>query len=106
MLLAAEQTTWADGTGRNGTYLLSNDRTKMYAFAPYGSSDLKFFKFPIKIEVKGRKFLVLDRSEDEPDEGVRVEGSNGAVYYVHQGRCTCPGYKFRGECKHLALAAA
>lgn len=104
MILAAEQTQWTDGN-RNGVYLLSNDRMKMYAFAPYGSNDLKFFKHPISISVKGRKFLVLDKNDDvEEQPGTKVTGSNGTVYYVHEGHCTCPGFKFRGTCKHVTEA--
>jgi uncharacterized Zn finger protein len=31
-----------------------------------------------------------------------VQGSNGKVYYIEDGKCTCPGFKFRGNCKHTA----
>ena len=37
-----------------------------------------------------------------------VRGDSGNIYIVEldpktlQGRCTCPGYAFRGRCKHLA----
>jgi DNA polymerase/3'-5' exonuclease PolX len=34
-----------------------------------------------------------------------VEGSGGAIYEVkvegHRSSCTCPGYRFRGECRHV-----
>jgi len=42
----------------------------------------------------------------EPTHIVKVEGSRGATYEVNleRGSCTCSGYRFRGKCKHLALA--
>jgi hypothetical protein len=34
-----------------------------------------------------------------------VSGSNGKVYEVVAGHsCTCPGFTFRGTCRHLELA--
>lgn len=30
-----------------------------------------------------------------------VSGSNGKVYEVTANSCTCPGFTFRGTCKHI-----
>jgi hypothetical protein len=39
----------------------------------------------------------------EKKEEVRlVKGSNGKVYEVTSHSCTCPGFTFRGTCKHVA----
>jgi uncharacterized Zn finger protein len=38
---------------------------------------------------------------------VQVQGSNGAVHTVDlSGRpsCSCTAFKFRGACKHIAIA--
>lgn len=99
MLVAAEQTVWADGL-KNGVYLLSEDRTKMYGFAKYNSTEFKMFKNPISIDVRGRKFEVIHRIEEKTDARV-VIGSKGEKYFIEEGRCSCPGYKFRGTCKHI-----
>jgi len=34
---------------------------------------------------------------------IEIEGSKGAKYYVNKGEktCTCPGYTYRGTCKHV-----
>ena len=61
-----------------------------------------------------RKFTVLDTYEDEnTDANVkRIEfiGSKGNTYYVtdEDGKisCTCPGYKYRGKCKHVDEVSA
>jgi uncharacterized Zn finger protein len=38
----------------------------------------------------------------EKKEEVRlVQGSNGKVYEVTSHSCTCPGFTFRGACKHV-----
>ena len=38
-----------------------------------------------------------------PSDVVEVQGSKGAVYYVNttENTCTCPGYTYRGTCKHV-----
>jgi hypothetical protein len=41
---------------------------------------------------------------EEKKETVRlVQGSNGKVYEVTGHSCTCPGFTFRGTCKHLEI---
>ena len=99
MILVAEQTQWA-GDFPNHCYLLSDDKSKMFGYAQKGTSDIKMMKNPIGFDTRGRKFMVLHQIPDEP-KGRKVEGSKGAVYYVHNNTCTCPGFKFRGECKHV-----
>lgn len=99
MILVAETTVW-EGDFPNHVYLLSDDKSKMHGYAKHGSSDIKMMSKPIRFDTRGRQFTVLHRIAEE-NEGRKVEGSKGAVYYVKDNKCTCPGFKFRGECKHV-----
>lgn len=67
------------------------------------SHGLTTFKLPMKRFSKtGRKFKKIgERSEELASDTVEVQGSNGKVYYVTEGKCSCPGFTFRGNCKHI-----
>jgi len=106
-----ETTDYKDNTP-NGVYLLDDGKSKMYAFRPFGTGEIKVFKNPIRIDLRGRKFAVnsvqfrTDLKEPEPEGRVfTVTGSKGDTYTVNEVRgswsCTCSGFKFRGECKHV-----
>ena len=67
---------------------------------------------PIRIDLRGRKFVVnpvqfkTQLAEPEPEGRVwTVTGSKGDTYQVNEVRgdwsCSCSGFKFRGECKHV-----
>ena len=107
----AETTDWKD-TVANGIYLLDDSKTKMYAFRPKGTGEIKVFRNAIKIETRGRKFVVnpvqfkTKLKEDEPEgRSWIVKGSKGDEYRVSELNgnlsCTCSGFKFRGDCKHV-----
>ena len=107
----AETTDWKD-TVANGIYLLDDSKTKMYAFRPRGTGDIKVFKNAIKIETRGRKFVVntvqfeTKLKEDEPEGRTwTVKGSKGDEYKITDVNgnlsCTCSGFRFRGDCKHV-----
>ncbi len=100
MKLRAEISTWTDTT-KNGVYLTDDSGDNCYAFAPHGSNELKYFKRPIRIDQRRRQFIDLYKFDGEKPPGIEVHGSKGAVYYVHDNKCTCPGFKFRGVCKHV-----
>jgi hypothetical protein len=101
-----ERTIWADIADCNHIYLLDGD--KMLAYIRKGTSHEFWFKNPIRISRSGRKFDLL---ADNPFTGMggriqntrEVQGSKGAVYIVNldDNSCTCPGYTFRGACKHV-----
>jgi hypothetical protein len=61
------------------------------------------FKNPLKQFSKSRrKFKKIGEREEELAPGViTVQGSNGKVYTIDDGKCSCPGYTFRGNCKHV-----
>ena len=104
-----EITVWADSnTAINHTYLLDGD--KMVAYIRYGTTEPFWFKTPIKISKSGRKFEQV--SDDlfnfsmnviTPNNITEVTGSNGTKYIINldENTCTCPGYTYRGTCKHI-----
>lgn len=117
-----ETTVWADTTANiNHTYYLEGDR--MLAYIRYGTSEPYWFKQPITISRSGRKFQRVDAAPFENSLGglflnlvpqpvepklkdpevLEVQGSQGAVYLVNikEQTCTCPGYTYRGACKHV-----
>ena len=108
----AETTAWADAATPNGIYLLDDSKSKMYVFKPKGTGEIKVFKNPIRIDVRGRKFVVnpvqfkTESKEEEPEGRVwTVKGSKGDEYKITEYRgnlsCTCSGFRFRGDCKHV-----
>lgn len=109
-----ETTEWSDGSDANHIYLLDDSKGKMYAYVPKGTDQLVQFKNPIKIDIRGRKFQPVaarwhyvgaDEPKLEPKEKHVVKGSNGNEYVVEKVdgiyTCSCPGYKYRGDCKHV-----
>lgn len=106
----AETTDYKDSVP-NGIYLLDDSKTKMYAFRP-ATGEIKTFRNPIKIDTRGRKFVVnpvqfkTELKELEPEGRFWiVKGSKGDEYKVSELNgnysCTCSGFKFRGDCKHV-----
>ncbi len=107
----AETTDWKDATP-NGIYLLDDSKTKMYAYRSPRDTTIKVFKNPIRIDLRGRKFVInsvqfkTKLKEPEPEGRViEVRGSKGDLYKVTElngnWSCTCSGFRFRGECKHI-----
>jgi hypothetical protein len=106
-----ELTEWADG-GANHIYLLSQDKSKMYAYIKAGTKKVFEFKNPIGIDTRGRKFKEVPNTFKYKIPQVQsnnptwtVVGSKGDVYNVeyvdNHYRCTCSGFKFRGRCSHI-----
>jgi hypothetical protein len=108
-----ETTDWAVPTP-NHIYLLSTDKSKMFGYIKRGTEDTMVFKKPIRFDVRGRKFVeVKELGEIDLDE-VRSEkweftGSKGDTYIVQKIdnvlKCTCPGFTYRGDCKHVKEVA-
>ena len=72
----------------------------MFGYAKMGKEAIEMMKKPIGFDKRNRQFITLMKMPEE-QEGKKVMGSKGAVYYVHNNKCTCPGFKYRGECKHV-----
>lgn len=87
------------------TYLL--DGNNLVAYIKVNETKPFYFKRPIKgFDRRGRKFVkgnirLFTVKEDQNVK--RVLGSKGQEYTVNiaEGTCTCPGYTYRGTCKHL-----
>jgi len=107
----AETTDYKDAVP-NGIYLLDDAKAKMYAFKARGTGDIKVFRNPIRIDTRGRKFVVnpvqfkTKLKEEEPLGRVwTVKGSKGDEYKVTDVNgnysCSCSGFKFRSKCRHI-----
>ena len=107
----AETTDYKDKVP-NGIYLLDDAKVKMYAFKAQGTGDIKVFRNPIRIDTRGRKFVVnpvqfeTKLKEPEPEGRVWiVKGSKGDEYRVTELNgnlsCSCSGFRFRSKCKHV-----
>jgi hypothetical protein len=94
----------------NHIYVL-NSAGKAVAFCSK-ENGWKIFKIPYMFEKTRRSFKridvelpseLLNREDDLPVGAIKVEGSRGAMYIVHNGTCTCSGFRWKGKCKHLKL---
>jgi len=106
-----ETTAWADSPSTiNHTYLLEGDA--MIAYMRSQTAVPFYFKKPIRIDRRGRKFELVEPNPftnlavpvvAQTNHIVEIEGSRGARYYVNTDTktCTCPGYTYRGVCKHV-----
>jgi hypothetical protein len=88
------------------TYLL--DGTTLVAYIKVGTKEPFYFKNGIKnFDKRGRQFQKTASSafKTKIDTAlIEVKGSKGSSYFVNKEEktCTCPGYTFRGACKHVA----
>lgn len=89
-----------------GGHIYLVDGTKLLAYVKVGSVKADYFEHPLRFDRRGRKFVRVDTAvfkQPKADHRVKVEGSRGNVYYVDKAEqtCTCPGYTYRGNCKHI-----
>ena len=88
-------------------YLL--DGNNLVSYIKRGETEPYYFKKPIKgFDKRGRKFETVTPNpfkqlKKESNE-ITIQGSNGKTYTIDRdaATCTCPGFTFRGQCKHLA----
>lgn len=77
-----------------------NGAGKLIAFN--NGSGLKTFSRPLSFDKARRKFKKLEQFDEKlPSDAITVKGSNGKVYTIIDGKCNCPGFTFRGNCKHV-----
>lgn len=111
-----ETTVWTGATQPNHVYLMDDSKSKMFAYLKFGQGNPETFKKPIRIDTRGRKFKEMPKLADlfkklsvrEPEPQGRfwsVVGSKGDKYTVNEVpdgyTCSCSGWKFRGDCKHV-----
>jgi hypothetical protein len=82
----------------------------MYGYIRRGTDVAETFKKPYRFDTRGRNFVVVKELGEIDLDLVKVEtwkfmGSKGNEYVVQKIdnmlQCTCPGYTFRGNCKHV-----
>ena len=87
------------------TYLLEG--TTLVAYIKVNEAKPFYFKNGIKgFDKRGRKFERVDAKKFKvkvESALVEVKGSKGNSYFVdpEAKTCTCPGFTFRGACKHI-----
>ena len=101
-----EVTVWKGMTRQpNHIYLLDGDRVK--AYIKFGEGAPEWLSGKIKIDRRGRKFQKVDIGlfdvKEQKSSIIEVKGSKGNSYFINPEAetCTCPGFTFRGECKHI-----
>ena len=86
-------------------YLL--DGNNLVSYIKSGDTEPFYFKNPIKgFDKRGRKFVTVTPNPFKvktQSNLITVKGSNGKEYTIDPDAktCTCPGFTFRGSCKHL-----
>ena len=99
-----EITVWEGPDQPNHIYLMDGDRA--VAYIKFGKDQPFYFTNPMRLDKRGRKFEKLDTNPFETSvksTTIEVQGSKGNVYYVdpETKTCTCSGFQFRGDCKHV-----
>jgi len=86
------------------TYLL--DSTNLVAYVKVNTNEPFYFKNPIKgFDKRGRKFApgnIKLFTQKKESNARTVIGSSGQTYTVTEHACSCPGFTYRGTCKHMA----
>ena len=119
MKIMQEVTVWRDVARQpNHVYLMDGD--KAYGYSKWGEGSPEYFRNPLRLDRRGRKFvevkrntwkfnlnLVVEKEETLKPAGQvwTVAGSKGNQYFVNLSAghwsCTCPGHGFRGKCRHV-----
>ena len=103
-----EVTDWGKYKVNNGVYHI-NGAGKLIAYQRNKDSEVQILNVPSNQFSKSRrKFVKIgERAEEVAKHIIEVQGSKGNVYYLDTIKmtCTCPGFTFRGTCKHVKQVA-
>ena len=100
-----EITDWGKYKVNNGIYHV-NPAGKLVAYQPNAESELQVLNVPStqfsKARRKFKKIGSYPEITNEPHVKL-IEGSNGNTYSLdtEKGTCSCPGYTYRGNSKHV-----
>lgn len=105
MQAVREVTVW-QGISRQPNHIYLMDGERALAYIKWGQGEPEWFKSGLRLDRRGRKFVPADIGlfgRKTESRMIRVEGSKGAVYWIDPdaGTCTCPGFQFRGACRHI-----
>jgi len=107
-----EVTVWNTDFQCNHTYLLDGDKVLAYrqwhTGEPIWGSPMRFDRRYRKFEPADLKlFGIVDAPVVNSSTKV-VKGSKGNEYILDldEKTCSCPGFKFRGKCKHVETLQA
>ena len=92
-----ETTDWGDQPVANGIYHVNLQGHLV-------QHNDTVFKVPLKGFSKARRTFkkIGERVDPATRENVQIViGSKGQKYIIEDGKCSCPGFKFRGQCKHV-----
>ena len=92
-----ETTDWGDQPVANGIY-----HVNLQGHLVQHNDTL--FKVPLKGFSKARRTFkkIGERVDPATRQNVQIViGSKGQKYIIEDGKCSCPGFKFRGQCKHV-----
>lgn len=107
MRLYSEHTEWKGG-GVNHWYLLDDSRQRILGYRKFGEGEVTLLRTPLPFYEKGRSLKLEHDFGDVSGNTIRVEGSKGVVHVVSLSgdypKCSCHAFKFRGDCKHIAIA--
>ena len=108
MKLVIETTVFAGAKMPNHSYML-NDAGIAIGMRKFSAGEVVRFRTPLRLDIRGRTFRLVDDLGSDADVSskvVEVAGSGTNVYTVDLDRkqCSCTGFKYRGECKHIAIA--
>lgn len=106
-----EITEWdTDFVMPNHVYFLSDSKDKLYAYIKNSTGEIKEFATPYRFKASGRKFTEVNNTwgfspKEEVEGFVKIViGSKGERYTITETsgvrQCSCPGFKFRGKCRH------
>ena len=110
MKILQEITDWATP---NHVYITNDSKDKIYAYVKASNNELQVFSKPIKFSTSHRKFKEVPNQwgytipEKQPEGFIKIAvGSKGEKYQITEidgvRHCTCPGFRFRSDCKHLS----
>lgn len=103
MRLVLETTKWSNAVANN-YYLVTDNMEYIVGYMPYDSRQPTKFKKPLRWDIRGRMFKTIHEYPESDPNTERVTGSKGQEYLLSRSNnrwvCTCPGFQFRGKCRH------